>query len=371
MSSDTNTLNVCTNTAYLNSIDQKRRFQLFNIPPQRYNNLANERNPYVQTDPATGTTYTKFELDMRRKSEILKYSSNRMATQTNNLTKAQKFAQAVTGSYQQRTFSQEFIQQNTNNGVLTICPPGTIIKTSTTASDVPGTPIMLYDNPEIPLYNFVNDTNTPYAIINQELNPYSSGFNYSNKTNVLQNDRDTPITIFTLYFLNVSSPYYRFSFITPISLNFTGNYLEGITSPYSTGDSVTINLSSISLTILYSFSAVALISTPDDTFLYNTSMTVDISNNNISSFSGTCYFDTVTFSNIILPSNLGYIYDFQLNIKYNITPNEVYVQNYKIPTIISYFNASTPSTPSLTNCIISGNHSITSPSLTITGEPRQ
>jgi hypothetical protein len=116
---------------------------------------------------------------------------------------------------------------------------------------------------------------------------------------------------------------------------------------------------------------VALISTPDDTFLYNTSMTVDISNNNISSFSGTCYFDTVTFSNIILPSNLGYIYDFQLNIKYNITPNEVYVQNYKIPTIISYFNASTPSTPSLTNCIISGNHSITSPSLTITGEPRQ
>ena len=366
-------LNVCANSAYLNSMDQKKRFQLFHIPPQRYNNLANERNPYVQTDPATGNPYTKFELDMRRKSEILKYSSNRMSTQTNSPTKAQKFAQAVSGSYQQRTFSQEFIQQNTNNGILQICPPGTIIKTSTTASDVPGTPIMLYDNPAIPLYNFINTTNNTYAIINQELNPYSSGFKYSNKTDILFDISQNTATIFTLYFLNVSTPYYRFSFTTPISLSFTGTYLQGVTRPYSTGDSVNIVINSISLSVLYSYSSVTFISLPIFTFLYNTQLTVNITNNNISSFSGTCYFDTVTFSNIILPSKLGYIYDFQLNIKYNITPDDVYTQNYQNPTITTYFNATKPVTPGpRTNCQISGNYPITSfPPLSITGVPRQ
>ena len=363
-------LNVCTNTAYLNSLDQKKRFQLFHIPPPRYNNLADERNPYLQIDPATGNKYTKFELDMRRKSEVLKYSSNRMSTQTNNLTRAQKFAQAVNGSYQQRTFSQEFINQNTENGVLTICPPGTIIKTSTTASDVPGTPMMLYDNPAIPLYNFINDTNTPYAIINQELNPYSSGFSESYKTDILYQNQ-TPVKIFTLYFLNVPSPYYMFSFTTPISILFTGTYLQGITTPLAGANSVNISINSVSLTVIYSYSSVTLASIPVKTQTYNTNLKIDISNNEISSFSGRCYFDTVTISNIIIPSKLGYIYDFQLNIIYDITPNTVYAQNYQNPIINTYFNATTPVTPLLTNCTLSGVRSITTPPLSITGSPRQ
>jgi hypothetical protein len=72
----TNPLDVCSNTAYLNSINQKTRFQIFNIPANRYNNLAN--NPYQTLNPNTGQNYTKYEVDMRRKAEILKYNSNRM-----------------------------------------------------------------------------------------------------------------------------------------------------------------------------------------------------------------------------------------------------------------------------------------------------
>ena len=83
--------NICTNPAYINSLDQKKRFQLFNIPPVRYNNLT--VNPYLSINPSTGVPFTKFDLDMRRKVEILKYASTRMSTQTNSLTKAQKFTQ--------------------------------------------------------------------------------------------------------------------------------------------------------------------------------------------------------------------------------------------------------------------------------------
>jgi hypothetical protein len=363
-------LNVCTNIAYLNSIDQKRRFQLFNIPPIRYNNLAKETNVYLQTNPKTGDYYKKYDLDMRRKAEVLKYSSNRMSTQTNNLTKAQKYAKVVKGSYQQRTYSREFIENNTVNGVLNICPPGFIIKTSTTASDVPGTPILLYDDESIPLYNFINDTNTPYAIINQELNPYSMGFNYSNSNNVLKKDTDPdPKTIFTLYFFNVNSPYYNFTFYTPISIGFKGDYLSGVTTPYSSGDSFQLTINSISLTVLYSYSSVIFSSQPVSHFLNNTVLNIDISNNNVSSFNGSCFFDIITFSNIILPAKLGYIYDFQLNIIYNITQNDVYIQNYNTPVLTTYFNATSPNIPNTYNCRIQGNPTVSFPPLTIIGAP--
>ena len=362
------TNDICTDTAYLNSLDQKKRFQLFNIPPTRYNNLAKETNIYLKIDPKTGKPYTKYELDMRRKAEILKYSSNRMATQTNSPTKAQKFAQAVRGSYQQRTFSQEFIKENTVDGVLNTCPPGTIIKTSTTASDVPGTPMLLYDDETIPLYNFINDTNTPYAIINQELNPYSAGFNYSSNgtnieyTNVIKQ-------IFTLYFLNVNYPYYRFTFSTPISISFSGSYLPGVSTPYSTGDYLQLTVNSISLTVLYSYSSVTFTQTPVSSFSNNTVLKVHISDNKLPTFSGSCYYDRVTFSNILLPSKLGYIYDFQLSIKYNITQNDIYSQNYTSPTITTYFNATSPSTVIRNNCIISGNPTASFPPLSISGVP--
>ena len=49
--------NICNDAAYQNMIIQKKRFQLLNIPPSRYDNLAN--NPYVITYPGTQTKFTK------------------------------------------------------------------------------------------------------------------------------------------------------------------------------------------------------------------------------------------------------------------------------------------------------------------------
>ena len=101
---------ICNDINYKNMILQKQRFQLMNIPPVRYDNLAN--NPYNLIYPGTSKKFTKMELDMRRKVEVLKYNANNSSTQTNRFTKAEIYAQAVSGKYQQRTYSNSFIKDN-------------------------------------------------------------------------------------------------------------------------------------------------------------------------------------------------------------------------------------------------------------------
>jgi hypothetical protein len=183
--SEISPINVCESVSYLNSVDQKTRFKLFHIPPQRYDSLA--RSPYILINPTTGQPYTKFDIDMRRKSEILKYSSSRMSTQTNSLTRSQRYSQVINGKYQRRSFSQEFLNTNIVNGAVDLCPPGTIIKKPSSASGVPGRSILLYEDPSIPLYNLKNSTSEPYAIINQELDQYKIDFNYSSGKDIENN----------------------------------------------------------------------------------------------------------------------------------------------------------------------------------------
>jgi len=358
--------NICTDTTYLNSVNQKNRFQLFNIPANRYDNLAN--NPYDKINPNTSQPYTKFDLDMRRKAEILKYNSNRMSTQTNNLTRAQKFAQAVNGYSQQSTLSQAFIAANTVNGVVNTCPTGTIIKTPSSASDVPGG-LMLYDDPTVPLYNLINDTTTAaYGIINQLQNPYQSGFQYSAQSNVIYNG-ERLASLFTIYMFNTPTKTYAFSFTTPILLQFSGS-LNSTTLP-KTGsiNSFQVILNSLTLNVNYSLSPMKLNSnisyTINTTSLNSQPLLLDVSTNpQVSSFNGSYYLGTITVSNIVLPVDLGYIYDFQLTPNFStIYPeNSQYTTFYYDPVISSVFNITQNSIiPSQTNCSINPNTTVVMP----------
>ena len=348
----TNPPNICSDTAYLNSIDQKNRFQLFNVPVNRYNNLAN--NPYIEINPATSLPYTKFDLDMRRKAEILKHASNRMSTQTNNLTQAQIYAQAMQkGSYQKRTFSNQFIAQNTVNGIVEVCPPGVIIKTPSSASDVPGN-LLLYEDPAIPLYNLVNENTTAsYGILNQELDPYGYGFQYTNEKNILSTS--VPSTIFTTYMFNSKLPYYIFSFSTPTVIKFQGALNSGYTT---TSGPLTfqIQLNTVSINVNYSRSPMSIRS-PIDYNINNYPITnqtiLNISvNPNSPIFNGSFYLGVFNVSNIVLPVSLGYIYDFQLSISYSILypTDSKYPEYYNQPSITTIYNATNAT--NRTNCTI-------------------
>jgi hypothetical protein len=113
---------------------------------------------------------------MRRKAEILKYSSNTQSTQTNNLTKKQQWAQIAKGNYQR--FSPTLYSATTSpiTGATTYqlkCDvSGGIIKTPSTASDVPGPTINLYDDPNVLLYMYQSNQDA-YAIIPNKIpDPY-------------------------------------------------------------------------------------------------------------------------------------------------------------------------------------------------------
>lgn len=128
----------------------KRQLQLTTIPPTR---VELQKTPY--------TDYTKYQLDMRRKAEILKYNSNSQGSKTNNMTKAQKWAGVVNGNGPvKQSRINALINSNNNNS----CPNDALIPTPTSSSDVPGPIILLIDDETVPLYNY-NKNVDPYSIL--------------------------------------------------------------------------------------------------------------------------------------------------------------------------------------------------------------
>ena len=124
------------------SIDQRRKLNFFNIPPPRYTPVS----PYPQ--------YTPQQLDMRRKVEILKY--NKQNSKGNNMTKSQAYSLLARSSVNTNSYSNFTINQLQNNQSTT-CVGDTTKPTWTTACGVPGKPMLLQYDPNVPLYNYINN----------------------------------------------------------------------------------------------------------------------------------------------------------------------------------------------------------------------
>lgn len=340
-----NSNNVCNDTAYLNSIDQKTRFQLLNVPPVRYDNLS--KNPYTNINPTTGKLFTKEDLDMRRKVEILKYSSNRMSTQTNKLTNSQRYAQLVRGLYQQRTYSRAFIEANTGeNGLVQLCPPGTVIKTPSTASDIPGPPIYLYEDDNVPLYNFNTNLDSDYGIQNQNANPYTKNWDYVKLTNIdcPYNNSITYSTFTNIYIMYTDTPSYTFNISTPISLSISGSLKSG--TIYIDAQALRINISSVNINVKYSYSDVTIKSQPSINYEHgvNGGVPIDVSINipvGQTSFNTTSYLGKLQINNLNLLTVKGYIYDIQLSVNYQIAyPSGQYGSYCNTPVLNTVINTS-------------------------------
>lgn len=143
---------------------QKQKLAFYNIPPPRLNIIS----PYP--------VYTKEQLDLRRKVEVLKYSGIQQNTKTNNYTKKQLFASLAKNTGISRKVSQYLT--NANTGLL--CLSNSTKPTSTTASNIPGPPMILQYDPSVPLYNYGNHKNNrSYAIINKPLEVEFTPYNKS------------------------------------------------------------------------------------------------------------------------------------------------------------------------------------------------
>ena len=126
----------------INSYCQQRKLRLqYSVPITRFTVVS----PY-------GLNFTKSDLDMRRKAEVLKHSGPQKSTQVNTLTKAQKFAQTIRG-YSPQQKSLDPFTGKFKTADLAYCD-SSLNHVLTSSSDVPGPITSLYLDPAVPLYNY-------------------------------------------------------------------------------------------------------------------------------------------------------------------------------------------------------------------------
>jgi hypothetical protein len=362
---------------------RKQRQSLFAMPSFR----ATPISPYPE--------YTKEQLDMRRKAEILQYAGNRMNTKTNSLTKTGRFTQIITGKYQSRSYTTTYNENvsykydkllNLNSVVIERvpvysvfdCSQDDLIPVPTSSSDVPGPIINLYNDTSIPLYNLTGILNNAYAVTDvietekwkinyigeNAPNFYTTTYNNGNKY-----DTEPTETILSyIYITNaIDQSEYIYEMYVPIGIHFEGKYKGNST----TNGSGTFN-PTITLTIPDGgFNPQILIGSN----VLNINRTVEFQDNanNISDvsfnitdkhadFSGTMYIGMLKISNIRLYTAVGYIYT--VNIITNVTfstgssaDTEKLATDYLF-TYGLYYNLSDAIIKTTTNCTI--NHAASS-----------
>jgi len=127
-------------------MDQRRERFLYNIPQQRISIVT----PYPY--------YSQKQLDMRRKVEILSYSANKTNSKTNNDTKKQTFSALA-----KSLGSGIRISQATLATINYPVPANKLTATPTSSCDVPGPIIMLQNDPNVPLYNYLARDDSAYS----------------------------------------------------------------------------------------------------------------------------------------------------------------------------------------------------------------
>jgi hypothetical protein len=393
MSINTNSSNICDNIAYQNALIIKQRFQLKNIPPQRYNNL--DSNPYIPS----GGSYTQHQLDMRRKAEILKYSASKSNTKTNNLTKSELWAQLVNGNGKQP--SQSFIQKNiisqtANSITIQTCPSGTIIQTPTYACGVPGPITNLYLDPVIPIYNYATRQD-PYALINKEQTiipfVYDNGISQLDKQlSVINYIPQNTVTLTSIYIENTTSRY-SYTITFPISmyiradLSFNSTTLNSNNPTYSTKITLDIPNKPFSVAVNYGNNPIfglsyEVILDISNTVTFDISMSPSISsvnNNNTNYFYGNQYVGICTINNFMvgskygLDSQIGYVYDIILST-INSSNNELitisnldtnFLTYFNQPNYGLYINVSQNSVNQFINCTVESQNNYPSPNTII------
>ena len=333
----------------LNAICAQRRLKmLFPTPPIRYDLTS----PYP--------SFTQSQLDMRRKAEILQYAGNKTNTKTNNITKAERYAQVISGKYQSKSYATVYeLKPNIVNKETTTfyfntipadinCPADDMLPTPTSSSGVPGPIINLVRDTSVPLYNYAVN-NISYSIINNE--NVDQWRIYSDDDLFVNNDIDTHFLYTSNDNPNINSPTHSFDIQIPFSI-----YIQGYNTTnnvVSLDGSMSIAVTSISTTVYYN-STLLPYSTPTYSFSDASSITVrNISNIQPGSFySATVYSGLLTISNIQVLSE-PFVYD--VKIKVEMTPdygsNDRYIDKFSITNYGLFLNA-TSTTNQFTNCSI-------------------
>ena len=299
-----------------NTLQQRTSFLQLMMPPVRINGVT---NPYLNTN------YTQSQLDMRRKAEILQYNKN--STQTNKLTKAQRFAKAI------------------GRTATTTCANDLYIPSLSSSSDVPGPVITLQYVPTVPLYNYAQNT-ASLGIINTE---DTREWIDSTKDDIISYDSIETVLL-DLAINKIETSTATFSINSPI-----GIYVDGA----ATGASIVgdISLNSIEVSVYYNdvnylltSPIVPVITTLTELKSKTVRYSVTSPSPSISKqFSGVKYIGNLNITNLTLPTMNGYVY--KIKVKFKLTSSKT--GTYSSFNTRVYMNVSTSNTDSLVNCSLS------------------
>ena len=285
------------------TLNQRQRFLLLTSPPPRYTPLS----PYP--------TFTKQQLDMRRKVEILQYKKN--STQDSQLTKSQRYSQIINAS--------------SKRGV--ICQNNTLAVSTSSASGVPGKPCYLQLDPKVPLYNYITGQDVYSEFTEPVLIPW--GTHFTTGTNISINSANT--LLFTMTVQDIKKAQYTFNLNVPI-----GIYVSGIKNSNVSDICGNVQISQATLNVYYYGSTTT---DPYYTKTYTTSTIphttlFDVSCSFLSTstapFSGTQYMGNLSFPGIVLPTEYGFVYDFKLSFLLVNNTNTNYITNYSYGAYLNF-----------------------------------
>jgi len=305
---------------------RKRANAEFLVEPDRYTIL--------DTSPYLSNQYTKFDLDMRRKTEILKYKGNASSSLGNNLTRAQLFSLYSSGRYQRETLTYDltetireeydpyldisFVVKDVvrvpSRADTTNC--GTI-NTPSSSSDVPGPVINLYNDPSVPLYNYNKNT---AAYGNNYLNQ-TDKWRLNVEENIIMNN-NTDNTSHSLYLTErIDTNLLKYEYKVPISLFLSGKRTEATRTNVNFADLQIelVNIGSYSPSVKFDTDTIAI--SPDISYTSGDNnvskvMKFNVTPNDID-ISGSIFIGVLHVKNVELSTESGFIYDFTANFKVN------------------------------------------------------
>jgi hypothetical protein len=310
-----------------NALDQRRKMQLLNIPVTRFTRVS----PYPQ--------YTLFQLNMRRKAEILKYSANNTNSKTNNFTKSERWAQLVSGNYQRRTITQSDIIKSATTNNRIECPSDSSLLIPTSSSGVPGPVMNLYEDPAVPLYNY--NVTRSYSILDEK-NDQKWNTNAYNDTLCI-NGSETLLTLLGIREY-IDKPIYTFKLQTSVGLYVAGNVN---TTGYNT--SLNFLISNIECNIYYNNTKVL---SQSITFSGLNNLTVNIRQSSIGQFNAILHVGNITIENLTLNTLNNMVYDIKLIFTISQTPTSN--NAFTITTYGANCNLSQNNLKIANNCVING-----------------
>jgi hypothetical protein len=307
-------------------LKQRQEYLEYHVPPVRE---ELEPSPYPQ--------YTEYQVNMRRKAEILSYKNK--GDTNGSITKSQKWANLAKNPKQLYAKPKP------------VCPDNSLLLSLSSSCNVPGPIVILYKDPTVPLYKYGYDV--PNFNLQNDV-PLPEWKAFPKYDSEFQNDVKNYIA--NLVIQNPKNLNYMFRFQTPISVNISGN----INTTGTVVDSIQLSISNPTFSVLFTDTPVVNI-TPI-IFLNVRPITVSLKFSSPGNFNATVYSGIVNASNFALVTQPQFVYDLLMSFRatcifYDAEKNVIPETSSNITistldTILNVTDVSDPNYLNFSNCLV-------------------